>query len=141
MDAECAWYGDPAFDAAFCLTHLLLKCLWNPPAAGAPFECFEVFAAAWLAGARWEPTAGLAARVGALLPALLLARVDGKSPVEYLVDERDRGFVRRVAAPLVLDPPATPVAIAHTWRAALAARRSAASHPPAVPTSFRRPRP
>lgn len=30
LDAECAWWGDPAFDAAFCLNHLLLKCLWNP---------------------------------------------------------------------------------------------------------------
>jgi hypothetical protein len=122
LDAECAWYGDPAFDAAFCLNHLLLKCLWIPPAAGALLECFEAFAAAWLAGARWEPTAGLAARVAALLPALLLARVDGKSPVEYLADERDRGFVRRVAAPLLLAPPATPSAIAHAWRTALAAR-------------------
>ena len=33
LDAECAWYGDPAFDLAFCLNHLLLKCLWTPPAA------------------------------------------------------------------------------------------------------------
>ena len=27
LDAECAWHGDPAFDLAFCLNHLLLKCL------------------------------------------------------------------------------------------------------------------
>lgn len=33
LDAECAWYGDPAFDLAFCLNHLLLKCLWVPAAA------------------------------------------------------------------------------------------------------------
>ena len=32
LDAECAWYGDPAFDLAFCLNHLLLKCLWTPAA-------------------------------------------------------------------------------------------------------------
>ena len=37
LDAECAWYGDPAFDLAFCLNHLLLKCLWTPRrAAGVP---------------------------------------------------------------------------------------------------------
>ena len=30
LDAECAWWGDPAFDIAFCLNHLLLKCLWTP---------------------------------------------------------------------------------------------------------------
>jgi aminoglycoside phosphotransferase (APT) family kinase protein len=25
LDAECAWWGDPAFDLAFCLNHLLLS--------------------------------------------------------------------------------------------------------------------
>ena len=25
LDAECAWFGEPAFDLAFCLNHLLLK--------------------------------------------------------------------------------------------------------------------
>ena len=25
LDAECAWFGEPAFDVAFCLCHLLLK--------------------------------------------------------------------------------------------------------------------
>ncbi len=34
LDAECAWWGDPAFDIAFCLNHLLLKCLWNASATG-----------------------------------------------------------------------------------------------------------
>src|SRR5580704_9188816 len=35
LDAECAWWGDPAFDLAFCLNHLLLKCLWTPRASEA----------------------------------------------------------------------------------------------------------
>ncbi len=35
LDAECAWWGDPAFDLAFCLNHLLLKCLWVPGARAA----------------------------------------------------------------------------------------------------------
>ena len=38
------------------------------------------------------------------LPALLLARVDGKSPVEYLTDEAQRDQVRAVAARLLLQP-------------------------------------
>ena len=41
LDAECAWWGDPAFDIAFCLNHLLLKCLWNPPATAAFLDCFR----------------------------------------------------------------------------------------------------
>jgi len=41
LDAECAWYGDPAFDLAFCLNHLLLKCLWNKRAASRFLGCFD----------------------------------------------------------------------------------------------------
>ena len=29
LDAECACYGEPAFDAAFCLTHFLLNAYGN----------------------------------------------------------------------------------------------------------------
>ena len=32
----------------------------------------------------WEPRADLEARAAHLLPGLLLARIDGKSPVEYI---------------------------------------------------------
>ncbi|MFN9774963.1 MAG: phosphotransferase [Burkholderiales bacterium] len=119
LDAECAWYGDPAFDAAFCLNHLLLKCLWTPSAREGFLACFAALERAWLDGARWEPTAALAARVAALLPALMLARIDGKSPVEYLTDEADRERVRRFAAPLIIAPPPTPSAVAGAWRDAL----------------------
>ena len=48
--------------------------------------------------------AGAEARTAALLPCLLLARIDGKSPVEYL-DERNRGRVRRLALELIAKPP------------------------------------
>ena len=44
LDAECAWYGDPAFDLAFCLNHLLLKCLWVPPSRAAFLQCFDSLA-------------------------------------------------------------------------------------------------
>src|SRR5438093_529430 len=50
IDAECAWYGDPAFDPAFCLNHLLLKCLWRPQHAHAFLACFDRFAAIYLEG-------------------------------------------------------------------------------------------
>ncbi len=104
LDAECAWYGDPAFDLAFCLNHLLLKCLWVPKAAPAFLECFDRLAGSYIAGVAWEPAPALEARAAALLPGLFLARVDGKSPVEYLTDDRDRDRVRRVAGALLRDP-------------------------------------
>jgi fructosamine-3-kinase len=104
LDAECAWYGDPAFDLAFCLNHLLLKCLWTPHAARAFLGCFDVLTKAYLAGVSWEPHGALEARTARLLPGLLLARVDGKSPVEYLTAEADKDRARRVARALLAHP-------------------------------------
>lgn len=105
IDAECAWWGDPAFDLAFVLNHLLLKCLWTPRAAGDFLICFEALATAYLAAVEWEAPAVLEARAASLLPGLFLARVDGKSPVEYLTQDADKDRVRRVARALLLAPP------------------------------------
>ena len=105
LDAECAWWGDPAFDLAFCLNHLLLKCLWTPAAAPGFLHCFEVLATAYLAGVAWEAPAALEFRAASLLPGLFLARVDGKSPVEYLTADNDKDRVRRVARALLACPP------------------------------------
>ena len=91
LDAECAWYGDPAFDLAFCLNHLLLKCVWVPDARKGFLACFDALAAAYL---KTRPE--VEPRAATLLPALLLARVDGKSPVEYL-DAAGQSFVRATA--------------------------------------------
>jgi aminoglycoside phosphotransferase (APT) family kinase protein len=104
LDAECAWYGDPAFDLAFCLNHLLLKCLWTPRAAREFLQCFDLLATAYLAGVVWEPRSALEGRAARLLPGLLLARVDGKSPVEYVTAAADKEHVRGVARTLLADP-------------------------------------
>ncbi len=118
LDAECAWYGDPAFDLAFCLNHLLLKSVWRPAATSAFLHCFDALAASYLAGVDWEPVDGFEARVAALLPGLLLARIDGKSPVEYITSEADREWVRRFAIPLLQSPESRLVTIRQRWSAA-----------------------
>ena len=115
LDAECAWYGDPAFDIAFCLNHLLLKCLVHPELRARYLAAFDALANTYLAAVRWEPRAAIEARAAALLPALLLARVDGKSPVEYLRDEAHKALVRRTARPLIATAPATLAAVAQAW--------------------------
>ena len=120
LDAECAWWGDPAFDAAFCLNHLLLKCLWTPQATSGFLACFDALAAAWLAGADWENRAQLERRAARLLPGLLLARVDGKSPVEYLTDA-GRARVRSVARRLLAEPVASLDAVRDAWEKELSA--------------------
>jgi aminoglycoside phosphotransferase (APT) family kinase protein len=97
LDAECAWYGDPAFDLAFCLNHLLLKTLWVPSAALRFLECFDSLKDAYLRGVSWEAPGGIAERTSTLLPGLLLARVDGKSPAEYITEESQKNRIREFA--------------------------------------------
>ena len=121
LDAECAWWGDPAFDLAFCLNHLLLKCLWTPAATPGFLACFDALAAAYLAGVTWEPPAALEARAAHLLPGLFLARVDGKSPVEYITAEPDKDRVRRVAARCLPHPVETLGDVRQAWTKELAA--------------------
>jgi len=105
LDAECAWYGEPAFDIAFCLNHMLLKCLWRLTASADFLACFEALAEAYLAGVSWEAPAAIEERIARLLPALFLARVDGKSPAEYVTEEADKERIRRIARPLIAWPP------------------------------------
>jgi len=66
----------------------------------------------------WEARAAIERRTATLLPALLLARVDGKSPVEYL-GAADRDFVREVSLPLISTPFASPHDVARVWTSRL----------------------
>ena len=93
LDCEVAWYGDPAFDCAFLLNHFFLKALYHAPQA---VGLDRMVAAFW----RQYDAPGLTQRVGRLLLLLLLARVDGKSPVEYLTASKQQFIQRFVAAQL-----------------------------------------
>lgn len=115
LDAECAWYGDPAFDAAFCLNHLLLKCVWVPANAVHYLAAFDALVGAYLGGLEPRISAQIESRIARLLPALTLARIDGKSPVEYIVLESDKNRVRAVVSPLVASPPRAPDAVRQAW--------------------------
>jgi 5-methylthioribose kinase len=115
LDAECAWWGDPAFDLAFCLNHLLLKCLWVPSVRSALVNSFDALARAYLRRVDWEPAEAIERRAAALLPGLLLARVDGKSPVEYLTSEPQWRTVRRVASQLLRQPVSRLAEVAAAW--------------------------
>jgi len=116
LDAECAWYGDPAFDLAFCLNHLLLKGLWVPDRKEDFLLCFDSLFKSYQNNITWEGKAGFERRAATLLPGLLLARVDGKSPVEYLTSAAAKDFVRDVAGRLLQSPPATLAAVRDAWR-------------------------
>jgi 5-methylthioribose kinase len=99
IDWEVVHRGDPVFDVAFLLNHLLLKAIHRPRARTAYETCAEAFLAAYEPGVEdMEYALGL---VGCLM----LARVDGKSPAEYLT-EPEREHARASGIALLSGPPA-----------------------------------
>lgn len=105
IDLEVAHKGDPAFDVAFMATHLSLKALHVATARDGLRECLRAFARGYGDG----PGARDEAHLRTLLGCLLLARVLGSSPVEYLRGEEKRRVVD------VADALLTGAAAAGTW--------------------------
>jgi aminoglycoside phosphotransferase (APT) family kinase protein len=122
LDAETACFGDPAFDVAFCLNHLLLKAIWKLQHTPAYCRSFRAFAAAYLRGVDWEAPGALDRRSAALLSAFLLARIDGKSPVEYITGEADKVFVRGFAMALLQRDDLSLAGIVDQWEKEVSAR-------------------
>ena len=125
LDFEVAHLGNPVFDLAFLLNHLTLKAIRRPQLAGEYNGAARAFWTAYqdAAGDNILGDGGTESE-GALpegdtlerallerallerdtmrqLGALLLARVDGKSPVEYIVAEAQKAQVRRLARELL----------------------------------------
>lgn len=123
LDAETCCYGDPAFDLAFCLNHLLLKALWRGEYAKDYAACFSAFTGAYFEAASWEPRDSLEQRTAGLLAAFLLARIDGKSPVEYITGDRTRDFVRGEAKQFLLSGESRLDRMLARWTEALATRQ------------------
>ncbi|NRB15950.1 MAG: aminoglycoside phosphotransferase family protein, partial [Rhizobiales bacterium] len=103
LDAECATMGDASFDVAFCLNHLVLKAVHMPASRKALLAAVTDFWKSYKLHVDWENIGKLEARICALLPALMLARIDGKSPVEYLSDANQHK-VRDFAVRLIVNP-------------------------------------
>lgn len=93
LDCEVAWYGEPAFDLASLLNHFFLKSLFHAPNDVGMPAMIQKF---WSAYQSSRPSPEIELRVGRLLLMLMLARVDGKSPVEYLGPGRQE-FIREFA--------------------------------------------
>ena len=105
LDFEVVHWGDPAFDLAFCVNHLLIKSIVNAHAQAAYFQAVTALLAGYrdaLPGVDW---AELEAETRLQLGCLMLARIDGKSPVEYITDEPTKETVRRVSRFVLREQP------------------------------------
>src|SRR5580692_433152 len=84
LDYEVVHFGDPAFDVGFALTHFLSKANHLQPHRRTLMAAATVFWEAYLgevASLGWD---GFEPRAVRHALAYLLARVEGKSPLEYL---------------------------------------------------------
>lgn len=95
LDCEVACFADAAFDMAFLLTHLYLKALYLAP-QGVSMQTMIQAAVEGYRSTNPDHAPKIEVNCARLLPMLMLARVDGKSPVEYL-DEDSRQCVREFA--------------------------------------------
>jgi 5-methylthioribose kinase len=101
LDHEVCHWGDPSFDTAFCLTHVHLKACTFPERMTNFLDLARCF---WTA---YGGEAALERDTVGMLGCLLAARVDGKSPAEYLTTDKLRQRVRRLAESILLEEPCT----------------------------------
>jgi hypothetical protein len=109
LDWEVAHVGDPAFDLGYLIAHLILKAVHRRAWA----MNFHIVARAFLDGYRRADASLPFSRneVAETAACLLLARVDGKSPAEYL-SARDLRLVRTLALDALSS---SPLDVLGTW--------------------------
>jgi len=108
IDFEVGHFGDPAFDLGFYLTHLVLKSLWAGERRSEYIKIADQFWSSYESTIRpaigADDWASLEQRALWNLAGCLLARVDGKSPVDYLTPAQQQA-VRQVASQWLVSPP------------------------------------
>ena len=116
LDHEVAHFGDPAFDVGFSTTHLLSKANHLPTLTD---DFTRAAAESWRAYSGEVATTEFAGAVEARAVrhtlGCLLARVDGRSPLEYL-DEPARQRQRAAVLALMQRPPRAMLDLIGEWR-------------------------
>jgi hypothetical protein len=119
LDHEVIHFGDPAFDLGFSLAHLLSKAHHLRHAREAFLTGTEEYWRSYrtaLGPDDWAP--GLEARAVRHALGCLLARVAGRSPLEYLGDDERRWQEAAVLSLMRENPPTVP-ALVDAWRRSL----------------------
>jgi aminoglycoside phosphotransferase (APT) family kinase protein len=106
LDHETCHIGDPAFDIGFSMTHFLSKALHLPNLRGDFTRAALTYWQVYQTNFELAQSLDYEARATRHLCACLLARVAGRSPLEYL-DETERARQRHAVIALIAEPPAT----------------------------------
>lgn len=120
VDHEVIHYGDPAFDLGFALTHLLAKSLHLRLFREQMIEGANEFVRDYLDGIRGVDDA-IEARACRHTAACLLARVVGRSPLEYLTAP-EKSWEKAAALRLMRDTPVDLATLIASYKEELACR-------------------
>lgn len=103
LDFEVAHIGDPSFDLGFLTNHFMLKAVKHREWAPAYLALMTSSAHAYLKEIRFTQPAELEADTVRTLALLFLARVDGKSPAEYITEASDQDAIRKLSYQILGD--------------------------------------
>ena len=115
LDWETSCYADPAFDIGFLLNHLILKAVYRPYLTDDYLALCQTAWTAYVAQIGAVNTGLVEPRMAMLSPLLLLARVDGKSPVEYLTNTHQHDLVQSMARTALAAPFAGTMPMCMNW--------------------------
>lgn len=101
VDYEVAHYGHPSFDLAFFSTHFILKAVKNKAYAPSYLNMLRYMIGIYFDGCDYTDKDALQRTYIRLQALMLLARVDGKSPAEYITEEKDKELLRACAFEIV----------------------------------------
>ena len=99
LDFEVVHLGNPVFDLAFMLNHLTLKAIHQPDLAPQFNAAGTAFWSAYCANAPTLSSDAIQLQRDSIrqMGVLLLARIDGKSPAEYITAGAQKSAARRLA--------------------------------------------
>ena len=95
LDAECCNFGDPVFDLVFFTNHLLIKSIFLRDKSQEFIKLYLSFYKEYLSNLSTKNFNSYIDRIIKMTPIMLLSRIDGKSPVEYIIKENIKNIIRK----------------------------------------------
>ena len=95
LDAECCNFGDPVFDLVFFTNHLLIKSIFFKDKSQEFIKLYISFYREYLSNLSTKHFNSYIDRIIKMTPIMLLSRVDGKSPVEYINKVKIKNIIRK----------------------------------------------
>ena len=95
LDAECCNFGDPVFDLVFFTNHLLIKSIFFKDKSQEFIKLYVSFYKEYLSNLSTKNFNSYIDRIIKMTPIMLLSRIDGKSPVEYIIKENIKNIIRK----------------------------------------------